>query len=249
MNQQVFRSMSYGVYITTSVDNGRPVGCITNSNTQITSAPATVSVSVNHDNYTTACIRKSGMFGYTILSEQSDPGLIGRFGFASSRDTDKFDGLAYSLRSGVPVVHTGCGYVVCRVIGEMETATHTVFLGEVIDADVLSQERPMTYRYYHEVIRGTSPKNAPTYIAEPEKEKTEGERYVCSICGYEHEGPLPQDFVCPVCRQGADKFEPAQKKAEKYVCSICGYEHEGPLPQDFVCPVCRQGADKFAPKG
>ena len=53
MDKSILRNMSYGVYITTSVDNGRPVGCVSNSNTQITSSPATVSVSLNHDNYTT----------------------------------------------------------------------------------------------------------------------------------------------------------------------------------------------------
>ena len=166
MDKNAFRSMSYGVYITTSVDNGRPVGCVSNSNTQITSSPATFSVSLNHDNYTTECIRRSGLFGFTILSEQSDPSLIGKFGFASSRDTNKFDGVDCERVNWVPVVKSGCGYVVCRVVSETETSTHTVFIGEVIDAGVFSKETPMTYRYYHEVIKGTSPKNAPTFVAE-----------------------------------------------------------------------------------
>lgn len=166
MDKQVFRDMSYGVYITTSADNGRPVGCVSNSNTQITSSPATFSVSLNHDNYTTECIRRCGRFAFTILSEKSDPALIGRFGFFSSRDTDKFEGVEFERVSWVPVVKAGCGYVVCRVIGEMETSTHTIFLGEAIEAKKLSDEPLMTYAYYHQVIRGKSPKNAPTYIAE-----------------------------------------------------------------------------------
>ena len=33
-------------------------------------------------------------------------------------------------------------------------------------ADMLKQDTPMTYAYYHNVIKGKSPKNAPTYIAE-----------------------------------------------------------------------------------
>lgn len=168
MDKNVFRSMTYGVYITTSVDDGRPVGCITNSNTQITSSPAMVSVSVNHGNYTASCIEKSGVFAYTILSVESDPSLIGRFGFASSRNTDKFSGLKVEWVEGVPVVAEGCGYVVCRVAGRMETGTHTVFLGEVTEAKALSGQIPMGYSYYHQVIRGKSPKNAPTYIAEEE---------------------------------------------------------------------------------
>ncbi|MBP3427573.1 MAG: flavin reductase [Clostridia bacterium] len=210
MDKNVFRNMSYGVYLTTTTDAGKPVGCVSNSNTQITSSPATFSVSLNHDNYTTECIRRSGLFAFTILSEKSDPSLIGRFGFASSRDTDKFAGLDWDRVEWVPVVKAGCGYVVCRVIGEMETSTHTIFLGEAIAAEKLSDEIPMTYRYYHEVIRGTSPKNAPTFIAEEPKaeEKPAQGRWVCGVCGYVHEGDeLPADFTCPICRQGADVFK------------------------------------------
>lgn len=100
MNKKAFYNMSYGVYVTTSTDNGKPVGCITNSNTQITSSPATVSVSVNHDNYTAECIEKSGLFGFTVLSVDSDPEIIGKFGFFSSKDTDKFSGFEYDLKEG-----------------------------------------------------------------------------------------------------------------------------------------------------
>ena len=216
MDKNVFRSMSYGVYITTSYYGGRAAGCITNSNTQITSAPATVSVSVNHDNFTNECIKKSGMFAFTILSEQSDPGLIGQFGFQSSRDVYKFQDLDLPVHwiEGVPAVETGCGYAVCKVVNTIETSTHTIFLGEVIEAKSTSKETPMTYKYYHEVIRGKSPKNAPTYIAEEKKpeapvEKKEGlHHWACQVCGYVYEGEfLPDDFVCPLCKHGAEEFE------------------------------------------
>lgn len=211
MDNQFFRSMSYGVYITTSYEGGRAAGCITNSNTQITASPATVCVSVNHDNFTNQCIARSGKFAFTVLSEQSDPSLIGRFGFSSSRDVNKFEDLQEGLVKwvdGVPVVAAGCGYAVCRVIGTMETSTHTVFLGEVVAAEALSEEVPMTYRYYHEVIRGKSPRNAPTYIAEEPKEPASSGRYVCQVCGYVYEGEeLPADFVCPICKHGAADFK------------------------------------------
>lgn len=80
MNTMIFRDMSYGVYVTTSMDGNRPVGCITNSIMQITSDPATIAVSVNHDNYTNSCIDKTGKFAFSILSEKSDPSIIGTFG-------------------------------------------------------------------------------------------------------------------------------------------------------------------------
>jgi len=68
----------------------------------------------------------------------------------------------------MPVVADACAYIVCEVIDKMETQTHTVFLGKVLDADLMKQDEAMTYAYYHNVIKGKSPKNAPTYIAEDE---------------------------------------------------------------------------------
>ncbi len=207
MNKKAFYNMSYGVYVTTSTDNGKPVGCITNSNTQITSSPATVSVSVNHDNYTAECIEKSGLFGFTVLAVDSDPEIIGKFGFFSSKDTDKFSGFEYDVKEGVPVVADGCAYAVCRVIDKMETSTHTVFLGEVIDADTLKNSEPMTYSYYHKVLKGKSPEKAPTYV-EDAADETGAKKFVCDVCGYIFEGDsVPADFKCPICGVDASHFK------------------------------------------
>ena len=95
MNKNVFRNLSYGVYVVSTWDDGRPTGCVANSIMQITSSPATIALSMNHDNYTNSCISESGHFAVSILSEKSDPSLIGRFGFFSGRDTDKFDGIDF----------------------------------------------------------------------------------------------------------------------------------------------------------
>ena len=163
MNKSAFYNLSYGVYICTTWDEGRPTGCIANSAMQITSEPATVAVSINHDNYTHACIENCGYFALTILSENVNPRLIGKFGFFSGRDKDKFEGVNYTVREKLPIPDDGCAYIVCKVTNKMETSTHTVFLGEVIDADLLKSETPMTYAYYHKVIKGKAPKTAPTY--------------------------------------------------------------------------------------
>lgn len=210
INKNAFRNMSYGVYIVSTLDGERPTGCVANSAMQITSEPATIAVSINHDNYTNACIEKTGKFAISILTEQSDPGLIGTFGFQSGKDVNKFDGVEVSQKEGLSVVADACSYLVCKVINKMETATHTVFLGEVIAADVLKDEEAMTYAYYHKVVKGKSPKNAPTYIAEEEPVQKE-EKWVCGICGYEYRGEIPfeevpEQFVCPVCKQPKSVF-------------------------------------------
>ena len=116
MNKNVFRNLSYGVYVISTWDEGRATGCTANSAMQITSSPATIAVSINHDNHTNACIKDTGRFAISILSEKSDPMIIGTFGF--------------------------------------------------YDGDVNGADTPMTYAYYHNVVKGKSPKNAPTYIAE-----------------------------------------------------------------------------------
>lgn len=167
MNKNVFRNLSYGVYVVSTMDDGRATGCTANSAMQITSSPATIAVSINHDNYTNKCIKECGKFAVNILAEDSDSVLIGKFGFFSGKDTNKFQDVGFKIVEGLPVLNDTCGYVVCKVVDTMETSSHTVFLGEVIEGDVIGSGRtPMTYAYYHNVIKGTSPKNAPTYIAE-----------------------------------------------------------------------------------
>lgn len=209
MDKNVFRSMTYGVYLVSVMDQDRPTGCIANSAMQITSEPATIAVSINHDNYTHQAIKNSGVFALNILQEGINPNLIGTFGFQSGKNCDKFKEVKWHLLQGAPVLDEALGNVVLKVIDTMETATHTVFLGEVIDAEVLHQEPPMTYAYYHQVVKGKAPKNAPTYIAEEESKQ---EKWVCSLCGYEYDGELPfeelpEDYVCPICMQPKSVFE------------------------------------------
>ena len=211
MDKKVLRNLSYGVYVVTSRDKDKNVGCIANSIMQVTSNPSVIAVSINHDNYTNKVIKENNKFGVSILKETSDPKIIGTFGYKSSKDTDKFDGINFKEISEIPVLENTCGYMVCKVIDTMETSTHTIFLGEVIEADDYSTENPMTYKYYHENLKGSSPKNAPTYeetsISQVDKDSKK-RKWKCSICGYIHEADeLPDDFKCPLCGVGKEYFE------------------------------------------
>lgn len=213
MNSNAFRKLSYGVYVISTWDNGRATGCTANSAMQITSDPATIAVSINHNNYTNKCINDLGRFAVSVLSEKSDPAIIGTFGFQSGETVNKFDSVEYELKGYLPVIKDACAYMVCEVIDKMETETHTVFLGRVVDADVMSEDEAMTYAYYHEVVKGKSPKNAPTYIPEEEntQESKQEEKYVCGVCGYVYDGEIPfeelgEDYKCPICGQPKSVF-------------------------------------------
>ena len=209
MNKNAFRNLSYGVYVISTWDQGRPTGCTANSAMQITSEPATIAVSINKSNYTNQCIRDTGKFAISILGEHSEPSIIGTFGFQSGREVNKFDSVAYEVKGYLPVVKDACSYIVCEVVDKMETETHTVFLGKVTDCDVLKEDDPMTYAYYHKVVKGKSPKTAPTYL--PEEDKPSQTSYVCGVCGYIYDGAtpfeeLPEDYVCPICKQPKSVF-------------------------------------------
>ena len=211
MDKKVLRNLSYGVYVVTSRDKDKNVGCIANSIMQVTSNPSVIAVSINHDNYTNKVIKENNKFGVSILKETTDAKIIGTFGYKSSKDTDEFDGINFKEISEIPVLENTCGYMVCKVIDTMETSTHTIFLGEVIEADDYSTENAMTYKYYHENLKGSSPKNAPTYeetsTSQVDKESKK-RKWRCSICGYIHEADeLPDDFKCPICGVGKELFE------------------------------------------
>ncbi len=169
MALDVTQKLSYGMYVVASLDGDKPNGCIANCAVQITAEPATFAVSVNHDNYTNECIKKTGKFSLSVLGTDCDKLLIGTFGFRSGRMFDKFAAAPYKTVDGLPVITDSCGYIVCEVIDTMETPTHTVFLGKLIASETLNDVEPMTYDYYHKFIKGKSPKNAPTYVATPAK--------------------------------------------------------------------------------
>ncbi len=259
MNMTAFYNLSYGVYLCTSWDEGKPVGCVANSAMQITSAPATIAVSLNRVNHTHSCVEKTGYFSICVLGEKADPKLIGNFGFRTSKETDKFAATPHAVRGKLPIPDGCLCYFCCKVVSKMETATHTVFLGEVYEAEVLHGGAPMTYAYYHKVLKGKTSANAPTYVEE-KKSAPSGVKYVCDICGYEYDGDipfedLPADWKCPLCSAGKESFtrvdtgEPPVPK-KKYVCKVCGYEYDGDvpfeeLPEDWVCPLCGMPKSEF----
>ena len=209
MNTKVLRDLSYGVYMIATKDNDKIVGCIANSVMQITTNK--IAISINHDNYTNKCINDSGKFSISILSENCDPKIIGTFGYNSSKDIDKFKDINYKEYDDVPIIEDSCGYITCKLVNKMDTDTHTVFLGEIISCDKLNTDTPMTYSYYHNNLKGKTPKNAPTYIEEADNKDTKTKNiFVCSVCGYRYEtelDELPDDFKCPICGKGKEYFK------------------------------------------
>jgi len=214
---EALMDITYGMYVITTKYNGRNVGCFVNTVSQVTAINPIISVSINKENYTNEALRNVKRFAVSILSEKTSPDVIGRFGFFSSRDTDKFKETKHAEVNGLPIVMDNiCGYAICEVIDIIDTETHDVFLARVIETKKVDNLVPMTYKYYHETIKGKSPKTAPTYIEDlKETANSVGNKYICIVCGHIYDEAkegikfedLPEDWICPICGVGKDKFK------------------------------------------
>ena len=212
-NNMILWNLSYGIYVISVMDNGRPTGCIANCAMQLTTD--TIAISLNHKNHTNEVIKRNKEFSISILSNNSDRNIISVFGFTSGRDKNKFENIDYTIINNLPVLKDCSGYITLKTIQELELETHTLFIAKITGGDLLNNEIPMTYKYYHDVIKGRAPKTAPTYI-DPEKtaqkeENDKAPRYKCKICGYIYEGDITKEdinYVCPICKQPKSVFIP-----------------------------------------
>ncbi len=232
MDVEALHKIGYGLYVVCSRDGNRRSGQIANTVFQVTSEPPQIAVAINKKNLTHELIQKSGAFGVSILSRETPMSFIGKFGFKSSREVDKF--ASVDMREGelgMPLVlDYALAYIEAKVTGSADVGTHTIFIGKVADATVLREGEPMTYAYYHLVKGGKEPETAPVYRKEEPAEKSGAGaktapagsgRYECLVCGYVYDpkkgdpqggiapgtpfDELPDSWVCPVC--GADKSQ------------------------------------------
>jgi len=173
MNLKALYNLGYGLYVVCSRKGDKFNGQIANTVIQVTSEPPSVAVCINKTNLTHEFIEESRVFTASVLSQDTPLSFIGNFGFKSGRDTDKLDGVNYITgETQAPIVtDNSLAYLEVRVTQEVDVGTHTIFIGELVGADILKEGEPMTYAYYHQVKRGTTPRTAPSYIEEKKEEK------------------------------------------------------------------------------
>ena len=225
MNPKALYPISYGLYVIGSRKGGKINAQIANTVIQVCSEPPSISVCINKGNLTHEFIKDSKVFTASILTQDTPLSFIVNFGFKSGRDINKFEGINYKIgKTEAPIVlDNALAYMEAEVINEMDAGTHTVFLGKLVDAEVLKEGEPMTYAYYNQVKRGTTPKSAPSYREAEKKEEVKMAKYKCSVCGYVYDPEkgdpesdiapgtpfeeLPDDWVCPVCGAPKSDFE------------------------------------------
>ena len=198
MNSKAFYNLTYGVFLLAAKAKEKANACIVNTGVQVAGSPVRMAVSVLNTNYTCALIKESGRFTLSALDDSCSFETIKHFGMQSGRDVDKLDSLLMPTdESGVPYLNwSTCARFSGKVTHSIDLGTHTLFSADVTEARVLSDAPSMTYSFYFANVK---PK--PSAL----KKQT---GWGCKICGYVYEGEtLPADFICPLCKHGAEDFE------------------------------------------
>lgn len=201
MNKKALYQLSYGIFVLTANRDGKDNGCITNTAIQLTSDPFRIGIAVNKNNFTHDMIKDTKKLTVSILSQKAEFELIQRFGFQSGRDVDKFAGFTGAKRGAndTMIITEGTNaYLSAWVEQAIDVGTHTFFVAQLTDADVLSDVPSATYQYYQDYIK-------PQKVGKTPEGKT---IWRCRICGYEYVGDeLPENYLCPICKHPASDFE------------------------------------------
>jgi len=201
MDQKALYNFSYGVFVLGVKDGEKLNACITNTGMQVTTNPMQIVITVINANETCKMLKKSGTFALSILDKTCDFETIKHFGYQSGRDVNKFESFPYKtdLNGNPYLTKEICSVISAKVVSSMDLGSHTLFVAEIQDAQITSNEKPITYSDYQNDIK-------------PKNKIDSGKKIIgwrCKICGYEYmESELPADFICPICGHPAEDFEP-----------------------------------------
>lgn len=199
MDNKAMHRLSYGLFVLTAKEGEKDNGCIVNTVIQVTTEPNCIAVAVNKKNYTHDMIERTGMFNVSVLTEKSSFDTFKHWGFQSGADVDKAKEITFSRANNgiIYLTEETNAFISARVRSTVDLGTHTLFLAEVTDAEVLSDDPSVTYAYYQSNIKQVPKADAPK------------KGFICTVCGYIYEGEtLPDDFICPWCKHPASDFKP-----------------------------------------
>ena len=210
MDKKAMYKLSYGLFVLTAKEGEKDNGCIINTAIQAASTPNQMSICVNKANYTHDMIMRTGEFTVSVISQRASFDLFKHFGFQTGREVNKFSDFTACDRgqNGIYYITEGTNaYISVKVAKTEDLGSHTMFIGEITDMEVLSGDASATYEYYMNYIK---PK--PQEVGKTEDGQT---IWRCTICGYEYVGEeLPEDFICPLCKHPASDFEKVIKQTE-----------------------------------
>ena len=253
MNTKALYNITYGVYFMSAQENGKDNACIINTAVQVANNPTRISIAAIKGNLTHDMILATGKCNLSPLSTDAPFSLFQHFGMQSGRSVDKFADFSDVARSENGLYYLtkfATAFLSLNIVETHDLGSHTLFIGELVDGEVLEKAENCTYGYYQTVIKASAAK--PTA-------KT---GWRCTVCNHVYEGEnLPDDYICPICKHGKEDFErlggesapvkaeevkkPAVGGTKKFVCGVCGYVHEGDSAPE-KCPQCLVSSEHFS---
>lgn len=199
MDQKALYNLTYGLYLLTTREEGRDYGCIINTAVQVARDPDRIAISVQNNNLTCEVLKRTELFNISALTADAPFDLFVQFGMKSGRDTEKFRGYPGIDRAPNTLAiasQYANMYLSVYVTQTIDLGSHTLFIGEILDGQVLNTKPSCSYAHYHAEIK-------------PKPKKAAAKQWECRICGHVYEGEeVPDDYICPLCKHGKEDFVP-----------------------------------------
>jgi flavin reductase (DIM6/NTAB) family NADH-FMN oxidoreductase RutF len=136
LRRRVMWSMPSGLFVVGSRAGERRNAMTLSWATQASSAPKLVAISVEHEAFTHELITEGGVFCLNVV-DREDRAIVRKFTKPVEVDPGArtLNGFPYhDGPTGAPVLDQAVAWLDCRVHTAVDIGTHTLFLGEVVDA-------------------------------------------------------------------------------------------------------------------
>lgn len=153
MEKKALDKLVYGVYIV-SLKSGPVVNAFTASwVSQVSFSPPLIMVAVHKNHYSHQLIQKGKNFALNVLN--SDQKELGRLFYTPvTSESDPRVGVHYiTKKTGAPILKEALAYLDCQVVSSFDAGDHTIFVGEVMDSEVVKEGQSLTTEEIEERYR------------------------------------------------------------------------------------------------
>ncbi|MGC8605953.1 MAG: flavin reductase family protein [Vulcanisaeta sp.] len=149
----IMRNYPTGVTIVTTVYNNEYYGLTVNSFTSLSLNPPLVLIAIDKRLQSHEAIDKSNVYAVNILPDDMKDLAIK---FATAPREERFKGLKLrAAKTGAPIIEGSIAYLDCKVTAKYPGGDHTIFIGEIVDAQILNNKAPLIYynRGYYSIAQ------------------------------------------------------------------------------------------------
>jgi len=143
--RRVISHFASGVTVLTTAVNGRLHGMTANALCSLSLEPTQILICVDHKAHLLRELEEAGRFAVNILSAGQEE-LSRLFAVTAGPEEGRLRGAAYRIGpNGSPLLEGALAYLECDVADRCPGGDHTIFVGSVVGAEVLSDGPPLLF--------------------------------------------------------------------------------------------------------